>query len=61
MSVTTTFDNKIQDAKDNLSSAYKNLLVCLDEDTWGHSDISSEYMKAVHEAAMKIYEIRNKL
>lgn len=35
MSVTTTADEKIRNAKELLSQAYKELLVVLNEDTWG--------------------------
>lgn len=35
MSVTTTADEKITKVKQLLSESYKELLICLDEDTWG--------------------------
>lgn len=61
MSVTTTADEKIKEAKYKLAEAYKALLTVLDEDTWGHSDFKEEYMDIVQEVAFEILKWKRKL
>ena len=61
MSVTTTADEKIREAKDKLTEAYKALLTVLDEDTWGHGEFKEGYMDTVQEVAMEILKWKRKL
>lgn len=61
MSVTTTADEKIRNAKELLSQAYKELLVVLDEDTWGHNDLKEDYVDTVQEVAVEILKLKRKI
>ncbi len=61
MSVTTTADEKILEAKNALSVAYKALLEVLDEDTYGHNQIDNERIIEISETATKIYQLKKKL
>jgi hypothetical protein len=61
MSVTTTADKKINEAKVNLNNAYKALLVVLDEDTWGHSELSEYYIEELFSVAGEILKLKKKL
>jgi len=61
MSVTTTVDENIQTAKDHISSAIKELLNTVDEDTWGHHDMSDEYLETIHDSILKLSLIKRKL
>jgi hypothetical protein len=45
MSVTTTTDEAIREAKEKLVSTYKSLVYFLDEDTWGHNDYNKDILK----------------
>lgn len=61
MSVTTTADKKITEAKEKLSEAYKALLVVLDEDTWGHGEFTEEYIDTVQKVSAEILKWKRKL
>jgi hypothetical protein len=61
MSVITTADEKITQAKELISEAYKNLLVVLDEETWGHNDFIEGYIDTVQEVAMELLKLKRKL
>ena len=61
MSVTTTADVKIKRAKDLIAEAYKELLVVLDEDTWGNQDFDEEYLDVVQEVVMDLLKLKRKL
>ena len=61
MSVNTTADEKIRRAKELLSEAYKELLIVLDEDTWGHDGFIEGYIDTVSEVAMEILKLKKKL
>lgn len=61
MGVITTFDEKVEEAKSALSVAIKSIQVCLDEDTWGYSDIKSEYIDELAETFAIIIKIKRKL
>jgi hypothetical protein len=61
MSVTTTADEKIRKAKECLSEAYKELLIVLDEDTWGHNDLKESYLEDIQMAVFEIMKIKKKL
>jgi len=59
--MTTTADEKITKAKDLISDAYKELLIVLDEDTWGHKDFKDGYIDTVQEVAMELLKLKRKL
>jgi hypothetical protein len=61
MSVITTADEHITKAKELISEAYKNLLVVLDEETWGHKDYNETFLDNVQEVAMELLKLKRKL
>jgi hypothetical protein len=61
MSVDTTADKKIREAKEHLSDAYKCLLEVLDEDCWGHNEFKEGYIDQVQEVAFKILKQKLRL
>lgn len=61
MSVTTTADEKRDEAKDHMKQAYECLLVALDEDTWGSTDYNDDYVDKLHEVAIKILKLKRKI
>jgi len=61
MSVRTTFDEKREEARDALAVAIKSIQVCLDEDTWGYSDIRSEFIDELAEINCQLIKIKRKL
>lgn len=61
MSVTTKADEKIINAKNLISEAYKELLIVLDDETWGHSDLKEEYLSKVQEVALELLKLKRKL
>ena len=61
MSVTTTADEKIRKAKELMAEAYKELLVVLDEETWGHNDFKAGYIDTVLEVTAALLKLKNKL
>ena len=61
MGVITTADEKIKKAKDLISEAYKELLIVLDEDTWGHDTFTEEYIDQVEEVTMTLLKLKRKL
>ena len=60
MSVDTTADQKIRKAKALISEAYKELLVFLDEDTWGHANYDDLYIERIHEIASELLKLKRK-
>jgi hypothetical protein len=61
MSVRTTFDEKKEEARDALSVAIKSIQVSLDEETWGYSDIKSEFIDELAEINCQLIKIKRKL
>jgi hypothetical protein len=61
MSVTTTADEKIARAKSLMSEAYKELLIVLDEDTWGHGEFREGYLDDIQDVAMELLKLKRKL
>lgn len=61
MSVRTTADDKVEEAKEHLRQAYKALLVAMDEDTWGYADYSEEYLNTIRKVSGKIVKWKSKL
>ena len=52
---------KIIRAKELISEVYKELLVVLDEDTWGHKDFVDGYIENVQEVAVELLKLKRKL
>ena len=58
MSVTTTADEKLRSAKDHLSQAYNDILIVLNEDTYGHDEYHADYLDKLHEIALSILKLK---
>jgi hypothetical protein len=52
--MTTTADNKRDEAKEHLKQSLKCLKEVLDPDTWGHDQFKDSYMEDVEEVYMSI-------
>lgn len=61
MSVTTTADEKITKVKQLLSESYKELLICLDEDTWGYEEFDEEYIDKIQKVAFELIKLKRML
>jgi hypothetical protein len=61
MSVRTTADEYLDNVKDNIREAYSNILKVLDDDTWGSSDFSSEYIETLDEVCLSLLKIKRLL
>lgn len=61
MSVTTTFDERKQEAKDSLATAIRNLQECTNENTWGYSDMNDEYIDELIQIIAQLMLIKRKL
>jgi len=59
--MTTTADEAIIEAKDHMSRAYRQLLLVLDENTWGHDQFRVGYIEEVSEVAMKLLMLKRQL
>lgn len=59
--MTTTVDEKIRHAKELITDAYKELVIVLDSDTWGHSDLKDEYIDDIQKITLKLLKIKRKL
>lgn len=61
MGVRTTADEKVTKAKELISEAYRELLVALDDDTYGHDDFKEDYTDLLQEVAMELLKLKRKL
>jgi len=61
MSAIKTTDQKISEAKQEIAKAYKNLLIVLDEDTYGHNDLTNSYIDTIQEVAAELLKLKRKL
>jgi hypothetical protein len=61
MSVTTTADEKIIEAREHIRVAHVKIMEVLNPDTWGYDQYSPEYIEDLHKCAMKIIEIKSLL
>jgi len=61
MSVTTTADEHLRDAKDDIKSAVKHLHVVLDPETWGSEEYNKEYRDKMIEIYKQLLDIRDEL
>ena len=61
MSVTTASDEKIYEAREHLTAAYKAVLLVLDPNIHGSDQYSAEYTDGLLDAAKEILIARRKL
>jgi len=61
MSVRTTFDNKRDSAKENISRAIADLQECLKEDTWGYSDMKESFIDEMVYVMAELMKLKRKL
>ena len=61
MSVTTTADKHLDDAREDIKCAIKNLHKFLDPDTWGHDDYTKEFRRDILEVYKNLLDIRDKI
>lgn len=57
MSVRTTCDELIDEAKDHIKQANKKLKEALDEDTWGYSEYRKDYILNLHKVQEQLARI----
>lgn len=61
MSVTTTADQKLEQAKEKLKEAQALLGEAMDENTWGSRDFKVDYIDGVYEVMGELFKLRRKL
>jgi hypothetical protein len=61
MSVTTTADSLIEEARDCIKKASNNIFQILNEDVWGASDYSDEYKQKLIEALNSLMQTNTKI
>ena len=61
MSVTTTADEHLDRAKDNIQSAIKNLSEFVIEECWGVEDFSSTYRVTLRNCLQELLKVREEL
>jgi len=61
MSVRTTADEKLDNAKKELCNAIDNLSMIIIKKVWGSDEFSREYYDKVYNALFKLVEIRDDL
>lgn len=57
MSVRTTCDELIDEAKDHIKEANRKLKKALDQDTWGYDEYKKEYILDLHEIQEQLARI----
>lgn len=57
----TTADQKIEEARQDLISAYRNILMVLDPETHGHEIFKRDYILDLHEISKSILILKDKL
>lgn len=61
MGVTTTFDVKQEELKNQLTSSIKLIHELLSEDTWGYEDMSDGHIEELSIMRIDLIKMRNKL
>lgn len=61
MSVQTTADERIDEAKTHIKQAYKCITDALDKNTWGSSDYRESYIDIMEESLANLRKIARKL
>lgn len=61
MSVRTTSDEKLDDARNHILSAQKLLLEVVHPDTWGHDEYSDEFVEKILEASIELIKLSRKI
>ncbi len=59
MGVTTTADEKLNEAREHLKQAQIKILEVLNPDTWGHNEFNAEYIFDLHKAAFELNVVKN--
>ncbi len=58
MSVTTTADEKITEARNSIMEANIALLAAINPQTWGYNDYENDFIDSLHDAIKKLREIQ---
>ena len=61
MSTTTTADEKLQNAKEEINSAIKNLSEIVINQVWGYDEYREEYFDKMQSALTELLKIRKSL
>ena len=62
MSVETTVDKKLNEAKEFVSNACRSLVEVLDKDTWGFENLSEEQINNnIEQSLIELLKIKRKL
>lgn len=61
MSVTTTADSLIEEARDCIKKASNNIFLILNEDVWGVSEYSNQYKQILIEALNSLIQTNTKI
>ncbi len=61
MSVRTTADEKIDEARDSINKALKALNEIVVNECWGHDEFNKAFTKKMLEAHAMLIEVRSKL
>ncbi len=61
MSVITSADQNIEEAKDHIKNAIQNLHKVIDPDTWGSKEYKAEYRKKIMDNYIKLLQIQEEL
>jgi hypothetical protein len=59
--MTTIADKNLDEAKEHINQAYKNLLIVIDSDTWGHENFHDLYVDKIEECIIELAKIKRKL
>ena len=61
MSVRTKADELLTEVREEIKNSSDKLLVVLSSNTWGHDDFSDDFINAIHEAVLKLREVKKLL
>ena len=57
----TTAQEKLESARNSVEQAYKDLLVFLNSDTWGHKDYNDLFIDHIQEVSSDLLKVKRKL
>jgi hypothetical protein len=61
MGVITTADEHRNNARDHINKAIRELMVVVDEGTWGHGDYNTEYMVGLEVTLAELMKLKRNL
>lgn len=61
MAVRTTADEKLDEARENINTAYKNILEVLNPDTWGSDNFNDSYIDNLYKVLSSLIELKRLL